>query len=104
MIYAANVAEDDLASAAQSNRHVATLQGKAAEEGCDVVIVSAQVRETLSSPTIRPWLTLHVVWELALGGSGGTKPGVSVCRNHPACKRLYYICLKSVVYSMFWSI
>lgn len=44
MIYAANVAEDDLADNASSNEHVIALKKKAVEEACDVVIVSAQVR------------------------------------------------------------
>jgi hypothetical protein len=42
MVYAANVAEDDLA-APEANRHVTALRAKAAEEGSDVVVVSAQV-------------------------------------------------------------
>ena len=41
--YAANVAEDDLGNAGVDNGHVAALRAKAAEEGRDVVIVSAQV-------------------------------------------------------------
>ena len=41
--YAANVAEDDLADQGASNSHVAALRAKAAEEGRQVVIVSAQV-------------------------------------------------------------
>jgi ribosome-binding ATPase YchF (GTP1/OBG family) len=43
MVYAANVAEDDLAGAAEDNAFVAALRKKAAEEGCDVIIISAQV-------------------------------------------------------------
>lgn len=41
LIYAANVAEDDLANPS-ANKHVAALQQKAAEEGGDVVVMSAQ--------------------------------------------------------------
>lgn len=43
MVYAANVAEDDLADPG-SNRHVVALQRKAEEEGSSVVVMSAQVR------------------------------------------------------------
>jgi len=42
--YAANVAEADLADMGATNAHVKALRGKAAEEGREVVIVSAQVR------------------------------------------------------------
>ena len=42
MVYAANVAEDDLA-APDSNAYVTALRDKAAEEGSGVVVVSAQV-------------------------------------------------------------
>ncbi len=41
--YAANVAESDLADGGAGNPHVAALRGKAVEEGCDVIVVSAQV-------------------------------------------------------------
>lgn len=44
MTYAANVAEGDLADSGASNTHAKALRGKAAEEGCDVIVVSAQVR------------------------------------------------------------
>lgn len=47
MIYAANVAEEDLAAAGEGNPHVTALRGKAAEEGSRVVIVSAQVEAEL---------------------------------------------------------
>lgn len=53
MIYAANVAEEDLADQGATNTHVQALRKKASEESCDVVVVSAQVggeRECLSSP------------------------------------------------------
>ena len=42
MIYAANVAESDLADEGASNHHVKALREKAAHEGCEVIIVSAQ--------------------------------------------------------------
>ena len=45
--YAANVAESDLAHSGAGNEHVAALRGKAAEEGCGVIIVSAQVRNRM---------------------------------------------------------
>ncbi len=43
MVYAANVAEGDLASQGESNVHVQSLRKKAAGESCDVVVISAQV-------------------------------------------------------------
>lgn len=48
MIYAANVAEEDLSGAAASNPHVKALKEKAASEGGDVVVVSAQVEAELN--------------------------------------------------------
>ena len=44
MIYAANVAEADLADQGAGNAYVQALRRKAAEESCEVIIVSAQVR------------------------------------------------------------
>lgn len=49
MIYAANVAEADLADAGAGNAYVQALKQKAAEEGCEVIIVSAQARHCSSS-------------------------------------------------------
>lgn len=43
MIYAANVAETDLADQGAGNHHVKALREKAAQENCEVIIVSAQV-------------------------------------------------------------
>ena len=43
MIYAANVPEGDLADEGAGNPHVAALRRKAEQEGCEVIIVSAQV-------------------------------------------------------------
>lgn len=43
MIYAANVSEGDLADQGASNKHVKALRDKACQEGCEVIIVSAQV-------------------------------------------------------------
>ncbi|KAL4440386.1 hypothetical protein ABPG75_003387 [Micractinium tetrahymenae] len=47
MVYAANVAEDDLAEP-DANTHVQALKKKAAEEGSGVVVVSAQVEAELN--------------------------------------------------------
>ena len=44
MIYAANVAESDLADQGASNRHVVAMHQRAEEEGASLVIVSAQVQ------------------------------------------------------------
>lgn len=43
MIYAANVNEADLADQGAGNVHVQALREKAAQENCEVIIVSAQV-------------------------------------------------------------
>ncbi len=50
--YAANVAEGDLADSGASNKHVAALRGKAAEEGCDVIVVSAQAHPLFHHPCL----------------------------------------------------
>ena len=50
LTYAANVGEDDLADQGASNHHVRALREKAAAEGCDVVVVSAQVRIHPNNP------------------------------------------------------
>ncbi|CAG9461923.1 unnamed protein product [Pedinophyceae sp. YPF-701] len=47
MIYAANVAEDDLADKGASNEHVTALRARAEEENQSVVIMSAKVEEEL---------------------------------------------------------
>ena len=47
-IYAANVAEDDLADDGESNPHVAEVRKMAAEEGSEVFVVSARLEEELS--------------------------------------------------------
>lgn len=44
MIYAANVAEDDLADLGAANKHVQTMRNKITKDGCELIIVSAQVR------------------------------------------------------------
>ena len=43
MVYAANVAEDDLADLGAANTHVQTMRKKAAVDNCELIIVSAQV-------------------------------------------------------------
>jgi hypothetical protein len=43
LIYAANVGEDDLGDKGARNEHVAALRARAAEDGCEVVVVSAKV-------------------------------------------------------------
>lgn len=43
MIYAANVAEDDMADLGAANKHVQTMRNKVAKDGCELIIVSAQV-------------------------------------------------------------
>jgi GTP-binding protein YchF len=48
IIYAANVAEGDLADAGAANTHVAALRKAAAAEGASVVVVSAQVEAELN--------------------------------------------------------
>ena len=48
MVYAANVCEEDLAGGGGENPHVKALRTKAAEEGSDVVVVSAQVEAELN--------------------------------------------------------
>ncbi|KAL3154686.1 hypothetical protein ABBQ38_011236 [Trebouxia sp. C0009 RCD-2024] len=47
MIYAANVAEDDLADLGAANKHVQTMRNKIAKDGCELIIVSAQVEAEL---------------------------------------------------------
>ena len=44
MVYAANVAEDDLADLGAANKHVQTMRKKAAADNCELIIVSAQVK------------------------------------------------------------
>jgi len=48
MCYAANVCEEDLADGAANNVHVQALRQKALDEGCEVIIISAQVEAELS--------------------------------------------------------
>ena len=43
MVYAANVAEEDMADLGAANKHVQTMRKKAATDGCELIIVSAQV-------------------------------------------------------------
>ncbi|KAG2424041.1 hypothetical protein HXX76_014863 [Chlamydomonas incerta] len=48
LIYAANVTEDDLADQGANNTHVQALRKRAAEEGVQVVVVSAKVEAELN--------------------------------------------------------
>ena len=59
LIYAANVNEDDLANKGATNPHVAALRKRAAEEGIEVVVVSAKVEAELNElpkEEAREWL------------------------------------------------
>lgn len=59
MIYAANVAEDDLPDQGANNKHVQVLRARAKEEGCELVVVSAQVEAELNQlpkEEAREWL------------------------------------------------
>ena len=47
LIYAANVAEDDLLDLGASNAHVQAVQAKAAAEGSKVIVISAQLESEL---------------------------------------------------------
>lgn len=49
MVYAANVAEDDLADLGAANKHVQTMRNKAAGDSCELIIVSAQVMHSIVS-------------------------------------------------------
>ena len=66
MIYAANVAEGDLADQGASNPHVVAMRQRAAEEGASLVIVSAQV--------LCPALPVGV-WEHLQGWRSTSVPG-----------------------------
>jgi len=48
MIYAANVCEEDLGNQGANNVHVQALRKRAAEENCEVVVVSAKVESELN--------------------------------------------------------
>ena len=48
MIYAANVAEDDLADDGASNPHVAKVREMAKEEGAEVFVICAQIEQELA--------------------------------------------------------
>lgn len=48
LIYAANVGEDDLGNQGADNAHVQALRARAAEEGAEVVVVSAKVESELN--------------------------------------------------------
>jgi obg-like ATPase 1 len=69
MIYAANVAEGDLADGGASNPHVAAVRKLAAEQGCEVVVVSAQVEAELRD--LDPAEAAEYLAELGAPGGGG---------------------------------
>ena len=69
MIYAANVAEGDLADQGASNHHVKALREKAAQESCEVIIVSAQVGCSV------PHQHLHASFPSLATGGWKLKPG-----------------------------
>lgn len=48
VIFAANVAEDDLADDGASNEHVANVRSFAAQEGFEVFVISAQIEQEIS--------------------------------------------------------
>ena len=50
-IFAANVAEDELADDAANNPHVAKVRAMAAEEGAEVFVICAQIEQELSELT-----------------------------------------------------
>ena len=74
MIYAANVPEGDLADEGGGNPHVQALRKKAEQEGCEVIIVSAQVHAPVLASSL---CTLH-----AAVRSLGACPSAPGC--HPA--------------------
>ena len=49
MIYAANVAEGDMADRGAGSPFVKALKAKADEDSCEVVVIAAQVSQFLSS-------------------------------------------------------
>lgn len=61
MVYVANVAEEELANSAADNPHVQALRARAAQEGSEVVVVSAKVEAELNGmpqEEQREWLEL----------------------------------------------
>ena len=47
VIYAANVSEDDLADDGNSNDHVAAVRKFAADNNCEVVVISAEIEQEI---------------------------------------------------------
>lgn len=73
VVYAANVAETDLATRGEQNPHVAALRLKAAEEGAEVVVVSARVEAELRDMPVaeaKEWLVEVLGVESGDGGLG----------------------------------
>lgn len=73
LIYAANVGEDDLGNHGANNMHVQALRKRAAEENCEVVVVSAKVEAELNgmpAEEAREWLEMLGVEASEGGGLG----------------------------------
>ena len=71
MVYAANVAEDDLADLGAANKHVQTMRKKAAGDSCELIIVSAQVRlcKTSASRVVVMATVELLLWQAWQGSS-----------------------------------
>ena len=82
MIYAANVAEADLADAGAGNAYVQALKQKAAEENCEVIIVSAQARCSCGVALLHPASAEGSLGRIACccGNSGPRTSNVGVGR------------------------
>ena len=71
LIYAANVGEDDLGNQGADNVHVQALRKRAAEDGAEVVVVSAKVESELRGmppDEAREWLDMLGVTDGGLQG------------------------------------
>ena len=62
-IYAANVAEDDLADDGASNPHVAKVREMAKEEGAEVFVICAQIEQELSELDEDEKKNIWRIWE-----------------------------------------
>ena len=91
MIYAANVSEGDLADQGASNRHVKALRDKACQEGCEVIIVSAQVRrlEQLHRLIFQLTETCSGVDEVV--HTCAKKAGVQICNTGGADRNIRHL-------------
>ena len=89
LIYAANVAEGDLADAGAKNKHVAALRGAAAAEGASVVVVSAQVEAELNE--LDPAERADYLAELGVDSGGGLTSLVQAAYTQLGL-RTYFTC------------